>query len=63
MRNLGVLAGQIDGEYLESDVEDAWKRTEQIARNIVLVLDHRHSPPRPCKWLPHLTRRRHGITA
>src|SRR4051812_12880079 len=40
MRNLGVLTGQIGGEYLESDVDHARRCCEKIARNIVVLFGH-----------------------
>jgi hypothetical protein len=41
MRNLGVLASKVQGEYLKSDVDHARRRAEQIARNVVVLFDHR----------------------
>ena len=41
MRNLGVLVGEICGENLKSDVDHARRRVEQIARNLVVLFDHR----------------------
>ena len=41
MRDLGVLAGQIHGEYLKSDIDHARRRAEQIARKIVVLFEHR----------------------
>ena len=41
MRNLGVLVSEICGENLKSDVDHARRRFEQIARNIVVLFNHR----------------------
>ena len=41
MRNLGALISEICGENLKSDVDHARRRVEKIARNLVVLFDHR----------------------
>jgi hypothetical protein len=41
MRNLFALASEIRSKYFKSDVDDARRRAEQIARNFVVLFGHR----------------------
>jgi hypothetical protein len=38
--NFDVLLGKVQGEYLKPNVDDAWRRREQISLKVVIPFDH-----------------------
>ena len=58
LRNLGVLADQVHGEYLKSDIDHARLPAEQIARSVVVLFGHRALVPIDFAGAPYGTRTR-----